>query len=1154
LPCSVLQGAGIAGFILEKECAVLADIFEDDNVCGCTDCVTIPKDTDVCTADLTVEGCSICGKGERISNRDDTFVFVGYPEATCGVLEDLGMIGELEPFECSALNSLIRQHGCECEACEEESTDMPSTSAPSDTKAPAPTPATSILDKSICPRTLESGCSVCGEGRKVGNGSEIFEFPSYDPVECFELEVTGLVGGSISQAQCEILPSVTTFTETCGCVDCETIPVPEDVCSTDFEVEGCSICGEGFRVGNRGAIFSFSSFPRVQCGLLEDIGLVGELSEFECGVLPDLIGACECEPCDDVGGVGDLDDVTDKPSTASPTEAPTYGPTTPAPIPMTPVSTPGRVICPQLPNDTACSVCGPGRAITNDDTIFAYPGEPALPCSVLQGAGIAGFILEKECAVLADIFEDDNVCGCTDCVTIPKDTDVCTADLTVEGCSICGKGERISNRDDTFVFVGYPEATCGVLEDLGMIGELEPFECSALNSLIRQHGCECEACEEESTDMPSTSAPSDTKAPAPTPATSILDKSICPRTLESGCSVCGEGRKVGNGSEIFEFPSYDPVECFELEVTGLVGGSISQAQCEILPSVTTFTETCGCVDCETIPVPEDVCSTDFEVEGCSICGEGFRVGNRGAIFSFSSFPRVQCGLLEDIGLVGELSEFECGVLPDLIGACECEPCDDDPPTTPIVAPVTPSPISPAPVTPAPVTPSPISSAPVTPAPVTPAPVITTSAPTECTVCDNRETQYMKDNGYDCAGTNSAGIIKRFCNKNAWWRANKWCQQRCFDETYGYEGDNCCEPAPSDSPSITPSNVPSFDPTELPSNIPSVAPSNAPVTPSPTLRECPVPQSMNSCSICGEGKTVGIDYRFKIFSNPGQPDSSCGWQELLALFRNNDEDNCELSSEDKIYCGCEDCLVVPTPMPVPFPSSSPSSTPTSTPSFSFQPTKNPTELPSLVPTNMPSVELSEIPTLLPSSTPTSIPSFEPTMEPTDSPSSSPSVSPSFFPTSTPSSLPTATPTLSPSFFPTLSPSSLPTATPTISPSSTPTLSPSSLPTAIPTISPSSTPTLSPSSEPTASPTSSPSSTPTLSPSSEPTASPTNAPSSEPSFLPTAFPSAIPSIQGPTPMPTLSLATIGTYESYLGKKGKRKGEKRQQKEKNTGGLDE
>lgn len=69
------------------------------------------------------------------------------------------------------------------------------------------------------------------------------------------------------------------------------------------------------------------------------------------------------------------------------------------------------VIACLLPTALAsCSVCGENSEVGKPDVIFEYPGQPAVPCSVLQQAGVEGFIPMAQCALLPQLVVD--TCGC----------------------------------------------------------------------------------------------------------------------------------------------------------------------------------------------------------------------------------------------------------------------------------------------------------------------------------------------------------------------------------------------------------------------------------------------------------------------------------------------------------------------------------------------------------------------------------------------------------------------------------------------------------------------------------------------------------------------------------------------------------------------
>ena len=80
----------------------------------------------------------------------------------------------------------------------------------------------------------------------------------------------------------------------------------------------------------------------------------------------------------------------------------------------------------------------------------------------------------------------------------------------------------------------------------------------------------------------------------------------------------------------------------------------------------------------------------------------------------------------------------------------------------------------------------------------------TNALTTCIECTDEETEWMVDNGEDCASSN---LINTKCNKDSSWESNKYCQQSCYHFGYGYGGDACCNTHThsSQSPLLSPSD-------------------------------------------------------------------------------------------------------------------------------------------------------------------------------------------------------------------------------------------------------------------------------------------------------------------------------------------------------------
>merc|ERR1711862_1036856 len=53
---------------------------------------------------------------------------------------------------------------------------------------------------------------------------------------------------------------------------------------------------------------------------------------------------------------------------------------------------------------------------------------------------------------------------------------------------------------------------------------------------------------------------------------------------------------------------------------------------------------------------------------------------------------------------------------------------------------------------------------------------------DCTVCDDRETNYQIQNGFDCA-TDTVRMNNK-CNKDAKWTQKGWCRLSCYNAGNG----------------------------------------------------------------------------------------------------------------------------------------------------------------------------------------------------------------------------------------------------------------------------------------------------------------------------------------------------------------------------------
>eukprot|EP00547_Thalassionema_nitzschioides_P009602 CAMPEP_0194227058 /NCGR_PEP_ID=MMETSP0156-20130528/42663_1 /TAXON_ID=33649 /ORGANISM="Thalassionema nitzschioides, Strain L26-B" /LENGTH=923 /DNA_ID=CAMNT_0038959531 /DNA_START=133 /DNA_END=2904 /DNA_ORIENTATION=- len=159
--------------------------------------------------------------------------------------------------------------------------------------------------------------------------------------------------------------------------------------------------------------------------------------------------------------------------TAAPTNAPTASPTNaPTASPIAPAPTDGG------DDENPCAnVCGGDKVMTKPDGIFAYEDNPPVPCSILQVVALGGvFITQEECSFLPGLIEE--ICGCE----LP--------DRQV-GCSVCGNGKVVTLPNNVFEYVGYPAATCAVLQTAGYNGLVPQSECGFLPALI-EDTCGCD--------------------------------------------------------------------------------------------------------------------------------------------------------------------------------------------------------------------------------------------------------------------------------------------------------------------------------------------------------------------------------------------------------------------------------------------------------------------------------------------------------------------------------------------------------------------------------------------------------------------------------------------------------------------------------------
>jgi len=96
---------------------------------------------------------------------------------------------------------------------------------------------------------------------------------------------------------------------------------------------------------------------------------------------------------------------------------PTPAPVNPTPVPVSPTPAPQAAALPvacDLPLPaTGCSVCGLGKFASSPNRIFAFPGQPAVSCGLLETSGLDGIIPLDQCGFLPAFVLPD--CDCVDC-------------------------------------------------------------------------------------------------------------------------------------------------------------------------------------------------------------------------------------------------------------------------------------------------------------------------------------------------------------------------------------------------------------------------------------------------------------------------------------------------------------------------------------------------------------------------------------------------------------------------------------------------------------------------------------------------------------------------------------------------------------------
>eukprot|EP00548_Thalassiothrix_antarctica_P016951 CAMPEP_0194193772 /NCGR_PEP_ID=MMETSP0154-20130528/75221_1 /TAXON_ID=1049557 /ORGANISM="Thalassiothrix antarctica, Strain L6-D1" /LENGTH=832 /DNA_ID=CAMNT_0038918139 /DNA_START=103 /DNA_END=2598 /DNA_ORIENTATION=- len=350
---------------------------------------------------------------------------------------------------------------------------------------------------------------------------------------------------------------------------------------------------------------------------------------------------CDCV-CDCEGDDDDDDDDDDTPSTPSPV-SPTPSPVSPTPSPTRPPTPP-----------PVCNVCGNDRSVANPFEDVDVSGFGRITCKELEDLGLNREISVSDCRRIPDQINGD--CGCN------------------PPCNVCGNGRPVGRPNAIVVFPGIEPMRCGELQEVGLAGSITESQCRDIPDFIRDV-CECDP--PRPTPNPTrnpTRAPIPVRTPVPTPSP----------TRHPPCDVCGNGRPVNNPSAVVELPGYGLISCQDIQREGL-NRQISPSN----PSAVMELPGYGLISCEDIQreglnrqispsecrrIPSQINAVCGCNPPCNICGNGKPVGRPNAIVRIPGLSPVRCEELQEYGLEGSITPFECREIPDFVNdVCECEP-------------------------------------------------------------------------------------------------------------------------------------------------------------------------------------------------------------------------------------------------------------------------------------------------------------------------------------------------------------------------------------------------------------------------------------------------------------------------------------------------
>ena len=287
--------------------------------------------------------CSICGQGREIGNTLGVVATSNGP-VTCGSLQSAANGGLISPSDCTIVQ-LLSSSTCSCR----------SKTSTAGAATPSPAPA--------------SVCSICGEGKEIGNKGAIVS------TDMGMFTCTGLAGagknGRIPMSQCNTIQKLAASTCQCKALNATATATSQAAVSSKQNSTNsgpfvCPICGfEGFGITHPLGIVVLPSQPNRTCLEYMQAAQIGAIPQGACGLVQQMaFNSCGCV----------------------------------------------ELATKNVSQNFLCSVCGENKTVTNLTGIVSIPGQPTFECSQLMEAASAGNIGESQCSYLQSFVQ--NPCGC----------------------------------------------------------------------------------------------------------------------------------------------------------------------------------------------------------------------------------------------------------------------------------------------------------------------------------------------------------------------------------------------------------------------------------------------------------------------------------------------------------------------------------------------------------------------------------------------------------------------------------------------------------------------------------------------------------------------------------------------------------------------